>query len=259
MKTAWLTLYGKPAPLSAQVDPSRDRVRCAGHDLAAGDLRFEPPATGTVYGTALNFRGALAALGAALNAPPYVAPPRAPILYLKPRNTWIGRGAPIPLPQGHEALAIGPTLGLVIGRSATRVTPAAALEHVAGYTIVNDVALPHSSLFRPAIAQQCRDGFCPIGPWVLAASELPDPDDVAIRVFINGQERLASHTRELIRPVRQLLADVTEFMTLQRGDILLVGLPENLPLARAGDQVVVEIAGLGRLENPVLNASAVPP
>lgn len=259
MKTAWLTLYGRPAPLGAQVDPARDRVRGAERELAASELRFEPPVTGTVYGTALNFRGALAALGAAVSAPPYQAPPRAPILYIKPRNTWIGRGAPIPLPAGHEAVAIGPSLGLVIGRSATRVTAAAALEHVAGYTIVNDVALPHSNLFRPAIAQQCRDGFCPIGPWVLAAGDLTDPDDVAIRVLINGQQRLASHTRELIRPVRQLLADVTEFMTLRSGDILMVGLPEHLPLARAGDQVVVEIEGLGRLENPVLSASAVPP
>ncbi len=226
MHDSWLSLYGKAAARVA------------------------------VYGTALNFRGALAALGAAVNAPPYQAPPRAPILYLKPRNTWLGPGEAVILPAGHEAVAVGPTLGVVIGQPTTRVSAAAALGHVAGYTIVNDLALPHSSYFRPAIQQQCRDGFCPIGPSLIEASAITDPGALELRAYINDQLRLTCSTAELIRPLPQLIADISDFMTLRRGDLLLVGLPANLPLARAGDRMAVEIDGLGRLENPLLAASA---
>jgi len=212
--------------------------------------------TNAVYGTALNFRSALAALGEAVNAPPYLAPPRAPILYLKPRNTWLGHGMPVVLPAGHEAVAMGPTLGVLIGEPATRVNAAAALGHVAGYTIVNDLALPHSSYFRPAIQQQCRDGFCPIGPWVIEPAAVADPGALAIRAYLNDRLCLSCSTAELIRPLPQLIADISEFMTLRCGDLLLVGLPANLPLARAGDRMAIEIDGLGRLENPLLDAGA---
>jgi 5-oxopent-3-ene-1,2,5-tricarboxylate decarboxylase/2-hydroxyhepta-2,4-diene-1,7-dioate isomerase len=218
-----------------------------------------PPATrGTVYGTALNFRGALAALGEAVHAAPYDAPPRAPVLYIKPRNTWIGDGAPIPLPTGHEAVVVGPSLGVVIGRAARRIDPAAALEHVLGYTVVNDVALPHASYFRPALRQQCRDGFCVIGTEVVDRGRVKNPDALDIRVWINDALRLSSTTAEMIRPIRQLIAAVSEFMTLQSGDMLLTGLPANLPLARAGERVALEIEGLGRLENPVIAERALP-
>ena len=218
-----------------------------------------PPATrGTVYGTALNFRGALAALGDAVHAAPYGAPPRAPVLYIKPRNTWIGDGAPIPLPSDHEVVAVGPSLGLVIGRAARRIDPAVALEHVLGYTLVNDLALPHASYFRPALRQQCRDGFCAIGTEVVDCGRVRNADALEIRVWVDGALRLASNTAEMIRPIRQLIADVSEFMTLQAGDMLLTGLPAKLPLARAGERVALEIEGVGRLENPVVAEKALP-
>jgi len=252
MQSARLSLHGKPTSLAAQVDPARARVWLDGIAYAQSELLFEVPTHGAVYGTALNFRGALAALGAAVSAAPYLAPPRAPILYIKPRNTWIGHGAAVYLPAGHEAVALGPTLGVVIGRAATRVASASALDYVGGYTVVNDLALPHDSYFRPAIQQQCRDGFCPIGPWIVEASAIADPDALPIRAYLNGTLRLQTNLAELIRPLRQLISDVSTFMTLRSGDVLLVGLPENLPLARAGDLMAIEIEGIGRLENRLL-------
>jgi len=252
MKSVWLSLHGKPTPQLAQLDLASGRLQLAGAELVAADLCCEVPVSGTVYGTALNFRGALAALGEAVHAAPYLAPPRAPILYIKPRNTWIGHGASIRLPAGHDSIVVGPTLGVVIGAAATRVSAASALEHVAGYVVVNDVALAHSSYYRPAISQQCRDSFCPLGPWLMPRAYLDDPDALGIRVYINDALQLQSSTSQLIRPVRQLLADVSAFMTLCQGDVLLVGLPEGLPQARAGDVVTVEIEGLGRLTNPVV-------
>jgi 5-oxopent-3-ene-1,2,5-tricarboxylate decarboxylase/2-hydroxyhepta-2,4-diene-1,7-dioate isomerase len=140
------------------------------------------------------------------------------------------------------------TLAAVMGRRAAKVTEREALEYVAGYTIANDVSVPHSSYFRPPVREKCRDGFCPIGPHVAG---LADPGDVEIRMFVNGELRAANTTANLVRPLARLIADVTEFMTLQEGDLLLAGEPENAPLAGVGDRVRVEIDGIGALENPV--------
>jgi len=251
-KTAWLNLYGHPAPLCAKVDPLRHSVQLGAREFEVGAERWEVPTRGNIYGIALNFRGALAALGSATAAPPYQSPPRAPILYLKPRNTRIGYGAPIPVPAGIEALAVGATLGVVLSQSAYRVAASEAEQFIGGYTIVNDVTIPHDSYYRPALKQKCRDGFCPVGPWIMERYQLGAADGFAIRAYVNGKLALENTTANLIRPIRQIIADVSAFMTLAAGDVLLVGLPENLPLARAGDRVAVEIEGLGRLENPLV-------
>jgi 5-oxopent-3-ene-1,2,5-tricarboxylate decarboxylase / 2-hydroxyhepta-2,4-diene-1,7-dioate isomerase len=215
-----------------------------------------PPVAGAVYGTLFNFPGTLAALGAAVHASPYRAPPKAPVLYIKPANTWIGAGMPIPLPSDVEAVQVGATLGIVIGRPACRVTVNEAFDHVAGYTVVNDITIPHDSFYRPPLRYNCRDGFCPVGPSVVPREQVRNPDAVRIRAFINGELRQESTLAALVRPIAQLLADVTEFMTLMEGDILMVGVPERPPLARVGDTVAVEVDGVGRLENPVIAEDA---
>jgi 5-oxopent-3-ene-1,2,5-tricarboxylate decarboxylase/2-hydroxyhepta-2,4-diene-1,7-dioate isomerase len=200
-----------------------------------------------IYAAALNFRGDLAALGSQLSADPYKAPPQAPILYIKPPNTWSSNGARIPLPAGVPHLKMGGTLGIVFGRAASRVREADALNYVGGWVVVNDVSIPHQSYFRPAIKERCRDGFCPMG--VMSAFESLDPAQVQIRILVNGQLGATAHAADLVRPVPRLIADVSEFMTLRTGDILLIGEPDNSPLAGPGDRVRVEIAGLGGIEN----------
>jgi 5-oxopent-3-ene-1,2,5-tricarboxylate decarboxylase / 2-hydroxyhepta-2,4-diene-1,7-dioate isomerase len=238
------------APIDA--DPRHATVRVGGRAVAVGDLDWDVPIDGTVYGTLLNYKGALAGLGEAVNAPPYKEAPKAPILYLKPPNTWIGYGRPIPLPADIEAIEIGAALGIVIGRTASRVAAADAFDYVRGYTIINDVTLPHPSVYRPPIRHRCRDGFCPIGPWVIDRDAVPMPDRLALRVFVNGALRAENNTANLVRPIAQLIAEVTDFMTLSTGDVLHVGTPEQAPLARLGDRVSVEIDGIGWLENPIL-------
>lgn len=156
------------------------------------------------------------------------------------------------MPEEIEAVEIGAALGVVIGQTACRVPVARALDFVAGYTLVNDVSVPHKSFYRPSIRYKCRDGFCPIGPWVLQRNAVANPDRLTVRVFVNGGLRQENQTANLIRSVAQLLADVSDFMTLGPGDVLSVGVPEKAPLARIGDRVAVEIEGIGRLENPVI-------
>jgi 5-oxopent-3-ene-1,2,5-tricarboxylate decarboxylase/2-hydroxyhepta-2,4-diene-1,7-dioate isomerase len=209
----------------------------------------------SVIGTLLNFRGVLDLLQDQLSAAPYGAPPRAPVLYVKPRNTHAAAGAAIVVPDDVEVLELGATLGIVIGRTACRVSAKDALDHVAGYTVVNDLTVPHDSVYRPAIKARCRDGFCPIAPWV-GRDRIGDPDALTIRAYVNGELRQENNTRNLIRPVAQLLADVTEFMTLAAGDVLLVGVPEHSPTATAGDRICVEIVGVGRLENTLVRERA---
>jgi 5-oxopent-3-ene-1,2,5-tricarboxylate decarboxylase/2-hydroxyhepta-2,4-diene-1,7-dioate isomerase len=147
---------------------------------------------------------------------------------------------------------MGAALGVVIGRAACRVRAAEALDYVAGYTIVNDVSVPHESFYRPSVRFKCRDGFCPIHPRVVDRARVASPDALAVRVFVDGELRQQRSTANLLRPTAQLIAEVTEFMTLGAGDVLLTGVPHDPPLARAGQRVAIEIEGVGRLENPLV-------
>jgi 5-oxopent-3-ene-1,2,5-tricarboxylate decarboxylase / 2-hydroxyhepta-2,4-diene-1,7-dioate isomerase len=209
------------------------------------------PRRGTVYGTLFNHADALAALGAAVHAPPYKAPPKAPVLYIKPRNTWAGDGDAIVVPAGVLELEIGATLGLVIGRTACRVGEADALSFVAGGVIVNDVSVPHASYYRPSLRFKARDGFCPIGPFV-AMAQLGSVDALQVRVELDGNVVHRSSTAGLIRPAARLLAEVSGFMTLVPGDVLMLGVAAAAPRAHAGQRVSILIDGLGRLDNTLV-------
>lgn len=257
-RRAIASIHGMPRPLEVLVDARAGRFRLDGHERRVEDCQWDPPQVGTVYGAALGFRAALAALGDAVERAPYKAPPRAPVLYIKPANTFVGWGAPVPLDDDVPEVVVGATVGIVIGRTACNVPARDALSCVAGYMPVNDVTVPHDSYFRPAIHNKVRDGFCPMGPWIVAAAAVPDPDRLTIRAFVNGEQRFVGSTADLVRPVATLLADISAFLTLSPGDVVLVGLPHGLPTARVGDRVAVEIDGVGRLENPIVAGHAVP-
>jgi 5-oxopent-3-ene-1,2,5-tricarboxylate decarboxylase/2-hydroxyhepta-2,4-diene-1,7-dioate isomerase len=212
--------------------------------------------SGVVYATLLNHRSAWQELGEAVNHPPYDAPPKAPVLYVKPRNTLAASGDPVPVPAGVTELELEASLGLVIGRPACRLEEARALEYLAGYLIVNDVSIPHRPYYRPSIRARARDGFCPVGPRVVPRAAIANPDDLAIRVFIDGKLRQQTGTSQLVRSIRRLLADVTDFMTLSPGDILAVGAAAPAPRVRAGQQARIEIDGLGQLESPFVQGPA---
>lgn len=208
----------------------------------------QPPITGLVYGPLLNDRSALEQLGDKLLDPPYKGLPKAPILYIKPYNTHVGHGATVQLPKGVARVEVGGTLGLVIGEAARHVPQNRAYAVIGGYTIVIDLSVPHESLYRPPIREKCFDGACPIGPSVVGKESLTDVSQLVIRTYINSEAVQQWTLTNLVRPIPRLLADVTEFMTLFPGDVLLAGLPLNLPTAGAGDQIAVEIDGIGRLE-----------
>jgi 5-oxopent-3-ene-1,2,5-tricarboxylate decarboxylase/2-hydroxyhepta-2,4-diene-1,7-dioate isomerase len=224
-----------------------------GADFASIPFDVAPYAlSGRVYGALLNHRSALAALGAAASAPPYRGPPVAPVLYIKPRNTLALSGDVVRIPVGTLELEVGACLGLVIGRTACRVSEAQALDHVAGYLIVADVSVPHDSYHRPSIRYKARDGYCPLGPAVVERALLGSPDALTIRTYLDGALLQTASTSDLIRPAARLLADVTEFMTLSPGDVLALGAAAPAPRVRSGQTVRIELDGLGSLSNPYL-------
>jgi 5-oxopent-3-ene-1,2,5-tricarboxylate decarboxylase / 2-hydroxyhepta-2,4-diene-1,7-dioate isomerase len=211
--------------------------------------------SGTVYGALVNHRTALVELGDKAAQPPYNAAPRAPVLYIKPRNTLAASGDAVEIPAGMTELEIGASLGLVIGRPACNVSITAAVDHIAGYLIVNDVSVPHESFYRPSIRFKARDGFCPLGPAMVARDKIADPDVLTIRTYVDGALVQVARTAELVRSTAKLLADVTEFMTLAPGDVLAVGVARPCPRVRAGQNVDIVIDGLGTLSNRFVAAT----
>ncbi len=180
-----------------------------------------------VYGVILNFRAELESLGDQLYRDPYKKPPVAPVLYLRPRNTWNTSGSAIRMPPRRDELKMAGTMGVVIG---------------AGYVAVNDVSIPHASYYRPAIRQRCRDGFCVIG------SEISGARAAEKFEFRSTESSDAARAlADLVRPIDRLIADISEFLTLQPGDIVLIGEPPDAPL------------GHGRRSRPSGNGRSGPP
>jgi 5-oxopent-3-ene-1,2,5-tricarboxylate decarboxylase / 2-hydroxyhepta-2,4-diene-1,7-dioate isomerase len=202
----------------------------------------------TVVGAMFEFQSAWDAAAETMAREPHHRPPKHPVLYIKPANTWRTVGQSVLLPSDVNEVQVGATLGVAFARTAARVDERDALDYVAGYCIVNDVTVPHSSLLRPPMKQKCRDGFCPIGPCV-PASFVADPSALEIRSYVEGVLLHTANTATLRRSVARLIADVSDFMSLAPGDLLLVGVPHGVPLARAGQRMAIEIDGLGRLEN----------
>lgn len=201
---------------------------------------------GTVYGTLLNFRGELAAWTPKMHAAPYKAAPQAPVLYIKTANTWSADGASIPVPAGAPQVEIGATIAMVMKG------PGA----VGGYRLMNDLSLPHTSLFRPPVKFKCLDGFLGIGDTLLAAGPDVDASKFVLEVRINGELKQTVLFSGLLRDAKQLLADVSGFMTLGEGDALMLGCDilaqGGRPLAKVGDVIELSAPGFGKLTNTLV-------
>jgi 5-oxopent-3-ene-1,2,5-tricarboxylate decarboxylase/2-hydroxyhepta-2,4-diene-1,7-dioate isomerase len=200
----------------------------------------------TVYGTLLNFRAEADAWASRMNEAPYKAPPHAPVLYIKPANTWSANGADIPVPSSVPEVEVGATIAIVMKDAG----------EVAGYVLVNDLSVPHDSYFRPPVKFKCLDGFLGVGNTLLRIEDAGDPSQFTLEVRINGEQKQSVKFADLVRPAAQLLADVSEFMTLGPGDLLMLGLDHRRPLAKVGDVVEVRAPGLGTLTNTLVAEAA---
>ncbi len=215
-----------------------------------------PIAPVNIFGIGLNYRAHAAETGAAF--------PDHPVVFMKPTTTVSSPGDSIPLPLACEH---GPEvdyeaeLAVVIGHTARDVPAAHALEYVLGYTCANDVSARRWQK-QGGGGQWVRgkgfDGFCPLGPWLVTADELPDPQDLEIACILNGERVQTGHTGDMIFGVAELIAFLSRDTTLLPGTLILTGTPSGVGMARTpprylkdGDRVTVTIGGIGSLENPV--------
>jgi 5-oxopent-3-ene-1,2,5-tricarboxylate decarboxylase/2-hydroxyhepta-2,4-diene-1,7-dioate isomerase len=182
------------------------------------------------------------------------APPEYPSYFLKPLNTLSTDGASVVRPRGCRFLNYEGEIALVIGKRALGVSEADALDHVAGYTAANDFGvhdfrhIDRGSMLRV----KGQDGFCPLGSQLVDAADV-DPADLTVRTFVNGEQVQEGHTgTDLLFSFAYQVADVSRLITLEPGDVVLTGTPANSRPMQPGDTVEVEIGGLPRLSNTVV-------
>ncbi len=230
-----------------------------GHLLPGASDSFYWPA-GTVYGTLLNFRDEIEALGPQMSQSPYKAPPQAPVLFVKTANTWSRNGAAVPVPARVPAVEVGATIAMVIKTAPafTEFEPNLPFFHVeyskfainieVDYVLMNDISVPHTSFFRPPVKFKCLDGFLGVGSQRVSSHQVGNIADLTLEVRINNQLCQKVNFAGMVRSAAQLLADVSEFMTLQEGDVLMLGcdclLGGGRPRARVGDRIDISVPGV---------------
>jgi 2-keto-4-pentenoate hydratase/2-oxohepta-3-ene-1,7-dioic acid hydratase in catechol pathway len=185
-------------------------------------------------------------------------PPKKPLMFAKFPSSIIAHNDVIEWdPSLTSQVDYEAELAVIIGKTARFVTPDVALSYVFGYTCANDVSARDLQFGDGQWTRgKSLDGFCPIGPWIITADEIPDPNALSIRCEVNGQALQNSSTREMIFDVKTLIAYVSHAVTLEPGDIILTGTPAGTGafrdpkvLLKDGDHVAVEIEKIGRLEN----------
>ncbi len=206
-------------------------------------LPFEP---GKVLGLALNYRDHADEL--AIDLPDH------PVLFLKPPSALIPHKAPVMYPEGAEYMHYECELAVVIGHAMKGVRAQDAMDFVRGYTVANDVTVRDfvGNMYRPPIKAKGWDSFGPLGPYLVTADEIPDPHELELRAFVNGEHRQTGNTRDFVFAISEILEYVTRFMTLEPDDVILTGTPKGISHVQPGDTMRLEIDHLGVLENPIV-------
>ncbi|MFJ3585269.1 fumarylacetoacetate hydrolase family protein [Streptomyces sp. NPDC090127] len=241
-----------------------DRIRAA---LAAGvlpaldatGLRIGAPVgrIGKVVCIGLNYHGHAAETGAAT--------PAEPVVFLKAPDTVVGPDDTVLVPRRSTKTDWEVELAIVIGRTARYLeTDEQALAHVAGYAVAHDVSEREFQIERGGTWDKGKncETFNPLGPWLVTADEVPDPQALGLRLWVNGELKQDGNTSDQIFPVAEVVRYVSQFMTLYPGDIIntgtpagvAMGQPEPKPYLRAGDVVELEIDGLGRQRQQLKDA-----
>jgi 2-keto-4-pentenoate hydratase/2-oxohepta-3-ene-1,7-dioic acid hydratase in catechol pathway len=184
------------------------------------------------------------------------AVPTEPLIFLKPPSSVIASGDSIMYPKLSQNVHYEGELGVVVGKRAKHVPAAEAMDYVFGYTCVNDVTARD---LQRKDGQWTRgkgfDTFCAVGPWIVAKEDVVF-NDLRIRTLLDGEVKQEAPVTEMIFPVNDIIAYVTEFMTLEPGDLIATGTPSGVGPMQAGSTVSVEIKGIGVLENRVVEESS---
>ena len=222
-----------------------------GRVLAEDAVVWLPPVQpGTIIALGLNYADHVKELSKELSS----TSAEEPLAFLKTVSSVIGHRGVTPRPADAAFMHYECELAVVIGQPARRVKAAQALAHVAGYTVANDYAVRDylENWYRPNLRVKNRDGGTVLGPWLVSADDVPDPQALALRTLVNGRLTQQGHTSNMIHSVAALIEYLSHFMTLLPGDIILTGTPEGVVNVNPGDHVVTEIDGIGRLLNTLV-------
>ncbi|HZF15283.1 MAG TPA: fumarylacetoacetate hydrolase family protein [Steroidobacteraceae bacterium] len=209
-----------------------------------------PVELGTVFAVGLNYADHARELAS--------AKPAEPLLFLKGFGAVAGHRATTRRPSGVEFMHYECELAVVIGRTARHVPRDQALPYVGGYSVANDYAIRDylENYYRPNLRVKNRDGCTLLGPWLVDATDVADPQNLALRTAVNGKITQRGNTRDMIFGVAELIEYLSSFMTLAPGDVILTGTPQGVVNVNAGDEVVTEIDGIGRLVNTLVDDAA---
>lgn len=225
-------------------------------DLLEPVRRLAPVEPSAIYGIGLNYRAHAAEMGSAL--------PEHPVVFMKSPTSVLDPGKPIQLPRHlhSDQVDYECELAVVIGRTCKNVSEADALSYVLGYTCANDVSARDWQKFHGGgqwIKGKSFDTFCPLGPILVTADRIPNPQILPIRTILNSEIRQESFTGDMIFTVAESIAFLSASTTLLPGTVILTGTPPGVGVAadpqrflKPGDEVAVEITGIGMLRNPVL-------
>jgi 2-keto-4-pentenoate hydratase/2-oxohepta-3-ene-1,7-dioic acid hydratase in catechol pathway len=228
-------------------EPGEDTV-----PLAEARLHAPIAAPEKIIGIGLNYEDHAAETGADI--------PDKPIVFAKYPNTIIGPGEVITIPPITEQADYEAELAVIIGSTARNVSESEALDHVFGYTNANDVSSRDLQFSEGGqwTRSKAIDTFCPLGPYIATTDEIEDPQNLSIRCILNGEVMQDGTTSKMIFSVAELVSFLSQGMTLVPGDVIITGTPPGVGTARDpqvwlkdGDEVTIEIEGLGTLTNPV--------
>jgi len=232
--------------------PHEQGLRLAdGRVLAEEAVVWLPPVeAGAIVALGLNYADHVKELSRELT----VTTRDEPLVFFKTPGALVGHRGQTPRPAGAAFMHYECELAVVIGHPARRVKARDALSHVAGYTVCNDYAVRDylENWYRPNLRVKNRDRATAIGPWLVSADEVPDPQALSLRTLVNGEVKQQGHTSNMVHSVSELIEYLSSFMTLAPGDVILTGTPEGVVNVNAGDEVVCEIDGIGRLVNHVV-------
>jgi 2-keto-4-pentenoate hydratase/2-oxohepta-3-ene-1,7-dioic acid hydratase in catechol pathway len=211
-----------------------------------------------IFGIGLNYLDHVAESAKALDTSPDL--PRQPVIFSKPPTTVIGPGEPV----RHNAkitqqLDWEVELAAIIGRTATRVSREDALDHMFGYSVIIDMSARDCRRAGQWIYSKGQDSYAPMGPCIVTADEIPDPQTLDLWLTVNGVEKQRSNTSHMLFKVDELVADISQGITLEPGDIIATGTPEGVGAGRTpqeflwpGDVIEAGVEGIGQLRHPII-------
>ncbi|HEY6511474.1 MAG TPA: fumarylacetoacetate hydrolase family protein [Burkholderiaceae bacterium] len=181
-----------------------------------------------------------------------------PLVFLKGPGSVVGHRGVTRRPKDATFMHYECELAVVIGAPGRHIRKADAMQHVAGYTVANDYAIRDylENWYRPNARVKNRDGGTVLGPWFVDAADIATPVQLNLRTLVNGKVTQQGNTRDLVHDIPSLVEYLSGFMTLAPGDVILTGTPEGVVDVKAGDEVITEIEGIGRLVNTIVDDAA---